>query len=160
MKIGIFYGTKTQTTETCAKELANLLPNSHLINLNFDYLDVDDFDFIVIGSNVRLGKINKNVKKFLKKNKSKLYNKKVAYFLCNVFQNKTLATFKRNLDPKLYNRAQIIKSFGGEIALEKQKGIDKFISKVILKLKTFEKTGIDYNAISEFAREIKEIGIR
>lgn len=160
MKIGIFYATKTNTTDKCAKMLSEKLPSSHLINLDVTDDSIDDYDFIIIGSSVRMGKLNRKVKRFIKKNKSKLYNKKVGYFLCNAFTSKTEQVLKDNIDPMLFNRALIIKSFGGEIDLEKQSGIDKYVIKLITKLKSFEMPSINSEAINEFALEVRQIGIR
>lgn len=160
LRIGIFYGTKTQTTDKCAKLLAEKLPSSHLINLDALTDNVDDYDFIIIGASVRLNRINKKVRKFIKRNKDKLYNKKTAYFLCNAFTSKTEKVLQDNIDPKLFNRALIISSFGGEIDLEKQKGLDRIIVKLAKKLKSFNPPQIDHDAIEKFAIEVKQIGLR
>ena len=160
MKIGIFYASKTGITKKCASILQESLEASELIDVRKGDYNISGFDFIIVGSPVRMKKLHKSITKFLKRNKEILYNKKVGYFVCNSFNNKYDDALKASLPSKLYNRALLKMSFGGEIDITKQKGFDKFISKIAIKMKGFKMPEIDNDAILKFSDEVKFIGLR
>ena len=67
MKILAVYTTKTGTVERCLDELGKNLPRADIVRANItsqacEY-SIADFDVIVIGSSIRMGKIHKNIKK-------------------------------------------------------------------------------------------------
>ena len=68
MRIGIFYASKTGTTYKCAKLLQEKLPGAKLIEINKKNYNLNNFDFIIIGSSIRMTKFHKRAKKFLKRN--------------------------------------------------------------------------------------------
>lgn len=80
-----------------------------------------------------MGLIDKNIKKFLINNIDILKSKKTAYFVCCSFKENYLKYFEQNFPQELLNRALIYDTFGGELDLEKQKGFDKFIVKMVSK---------------------------
>ena len=80
-----------------------------------------------------MGMIHKKVKEFINKNAEILKNKKVAYFICCGFAENYKQYFEQNISKELLEKAIIYNTFGGEMILEKQKGFDKLIVKMVSK---------------------------
>lgn len=133
MKTLIIYASKTTTTKKCANLLKEKLNDVDISNIKSLNIDINNYDLIIIGSPIRMGLIDKNIKKFLINNLDILKSKKAAYFICCGFKENYLKYFEQNFPQELLDRALIYDSFGGELDLEKQKGFDKFIVKMVSK---------------------------
>lgn len=133
MKTLIIYASKTGTTEKCAKELNRRLKDSKIVNILNQNEDLTRYDLIVIGTPIRMGMIDKRIKKFLISNIEILKLKKVAYFICCGFNENWRIYYQKNIPSFLLDRAIIYDTFGGEMDLSKQKGLDKFITKMVSK---------------------------
>lgn len=134
MRILIVYASKTGTTERCAGILGQNLKDVTIINLTATQNeDINKYDLIIIGSPIRMGMIDKRVKDFISKNSKLLKNKKVAYFICCGFSENWKQYYEQNFPKELLDNAITYESFGGEMNLEKQKGFDKFIVKMVIK---------------------------
>lgn len=155
MRIGILYAGKTGTTEKCAKELSNQFTEAEIIDLTKSNPEIDDYDLILIGSAIRIGQLHRKVKEFIKNNMDQLLHKRIAYFICNGFPQETDNVFENNLSSKLRENAICYRSFGGELDLKKQKGMDKFMVKMISKNSDIKKPEINQNAMKEFINCIK-----
>ena len=55
---------------------------SNIINILNQNEDINKYDLIIIGTPIRMGMIDKKIKKFLISNIETLKSKKVAYFIC------------------------------------------------------------------------------
>lgn len=129
-KILIVYASKNGTTEKCAYKLANILKLVEVVNLNSTYnIDLDDYETIIIGSNIRMKSFSKRVKKFIKDNRVILLNKKVAYFICCAYQENKGQYFDTNIPKDLLEKAIIYDTFGGEIPINKCNLFDKMLIK-------------------------------
>lgn len=134
MRILIVYASKTGTTERCAGILGQNLKDVTIINLTATQNeDINKYDLIIIGSPIRMGMIDKRVKDFISKNSKLFKNKKVAYFICCGFSENWKQYYEQNFPKELLDNAITYESFGGEMNLEKQKGFDKFIVKMVSK---------------------------
>lgn len=134
MQTLIVYASKTGTTEKCARILGQNLKDTTIINLTATQNeDINKYDLIIIGSPIRMGMIHKKVKEFISKNIEILKNKKVAYFICCGFAENYNQYFEQNISKELLDKAVNYDTFGGEMILEKQKGFDKFIVKMVSK---------------------------
>ena len=134
MKILIVYASKTGTTEKCVGILGQNFKDVTIINLTaIQNEDINKYDLIIIGSPIRMGMIHKKVKEFINKNTEILKNKKVAYFICCGFAENYQQYFEQNISKQLLEKAITYDTFGGEMILEKQKGFDKFIVKMVSK---------------------------
>ncbi len=134
MKTLIVYASKTGTTEKCAGIIGQKLKDATIINLSArQNEDVNKYDKIIIGTPIRMGMIHKKVKEFINKNVEILKNKKVAYFICCGFAENYKQYFEQNISKELLENAITYDTFGGEMILEKQKGFDKFIVKMVSK---------------------------
>lgn len=133
MKTLIIYASKTTTTKKCANLLKEKLNDVDISNIKSLNIDINNYDLIIIGSPIRMGLIDKNIKKFLINNLDILKSKKAAYFICCGFKENYLKYFEQNFPQELLDRALIYDTFGGELDLENQKGFDKFIVKMVSK---------------------------
>lgn len=134
MKTLIVYASKTGTTERCAGILGQNLKDVTTINLTVaQNEDINKYDLIIIGTPIRMGMIHKKVKEFINKNTEILKSKKVAYFICCGFAESYKQYFEQNISKELLEKAIIYDTFGGKMILEKQKGFDKFIVKMVSK---------------------------
>lgn len=168
MKILIAYASKSGTTKNAA-ELLGAHFSAHEVtyaDLAVDAPRVEDHDVVVIGSYVRAGKIAKSAAEFLKKNRESILARPFGLYLCCNFSDKALDYFKANFDEELWQKAASAKDFGGEICLERQKGMDKLIMKIVLHFIVSNNRNQDRDAdiplpalipenISRFADEIK-----
>lgn len=57
----------------------------------------------------------------------------VCYFICCGFNENWKQYYEQNFPKELLDNAMIYETFGGEMDLEKQKGFDKFIVKMVSK---------------------------
>lgn len=80
-----------------------------------------------------MGMIDKKIKKFLIRNMETLKSKKVAYFICCGFHENWKSYYEQNIPKDLLDNAIIYDTFGGEMDVQKQKGFDKFITKMVSK---------------------------
>ncbi len=129
----IIYASKTGTTEKCADQINKQLKNSKMVNILDQNEDINRYDLIVIGTPIRMGMIDKRIKKFLISNIESLKSKKVAYFICCGFNENWKSYYEQNIPKDLLDNAIIYDTFGGEMDLQKQKGFDKFITKMVSK---------------------------
>ena len=80
----IAYASKHGCTEVCAEKLSQRLgEKAELYNLKSgNAIDISQYDKVIIGSSVYVGKINKEATEFCTNNRSALENKKVGLFIC------------------------------------------------------------------------------
>lgn len=133
LKILIIYASKTGTTEKCAKNLGTKMENAKVINIYNQTENIDNYDLIIIGSPIRMGMVDKKVKRFLIENKEQLKLKKTAYFICCGFNENYQKYYEQNIPKELLDSAIVYDTFGGELDIEKQNGFDKFIIKMVSK---------------------------
>ena len=83
----IVYGTRYGATAMTSEEIAEVFRQEGLdvkvVNLKDEKVkDISDYDLVVVGSGIRIGKWTKEPQKFLKKFQKDLAKKKVALFVC------------------------------------------------------------------------------
>ena len=130
MKVLIIYASKTGVSERCAlmlsKKLASDAIKIDLIPIDNDLPSPEGYDVAVIGGSIRMGALNKKLKKYLKAHAKTLNSIHTAIFLC--------AGLSENVDdyitlqiPKYIIPSLEIHYFGGEVKPANAKGIDKWI---------------------------------
>ena len=160
MKILILYATKNGATRECAEMLVEMLEKRHTVtvisaNEATTLPSPEGFDVAVIGSSVRMGAINKKIKKYLKTNLQALSEIHTAFFLCCGFAD----NFEEYIDmhvPKKLKLSLGTHYFGGEMKPEKLRGIDKLIIKMVrssIHDKNFENSSLDQIALPELLPE-------
>lgn len=159
MNILIAYAGKTGTTEKCAKILEEKLENVTISDLVCETPDINGYDIVIVGGSIRIGMIHPKAKQFINNNKEILLNKKVAYYICCGFSGECEKYFKENIDNELLDRSVIYNTFGGEMDMEKQKGMEKLIVKLVNKTTKDkeEKIEILHDNINNFIDKIKNV---
>lgn len=152
-KIAIIYGGKTGTTKKCAETLKGLIPEVCVFSVNEEY-NLSDYDIIVFGSPIRMGHLDKGIRKVIKKNSEVLKNKRIALFICHV-----LPDYQKAVDDSLPSwfkeQAVLINSFGGVVQMEQAKGFTKLLIKIMQKAAPNPIKQIDEEAVVTFANKIK-----
>ena len=148
MKILIAYSSKSGTVRECAEALAKKLSTNEvtLADLDTDTPDITGFDIAIIGGYVRMGKVSKKMKKFVADNTAVLAETMHAFFLCCGLPESTDYYLEKTIPRELLNTSISNMCFGGDLRIQKQKGLDKIIAKMIL-------SGIKHNNIAEDMNE-------
>ncbi len=133
MNIIIVYATKGGVSRTCAEMLKEKLAPWHTVtccNMEDGAPAPKDFDVAVVGGSIRMGKLNKKLKKYMREHRDALARMPAAAFICcgfpADFEDYAETQLPRNLTFSLG-----VHCFGGEIKPEKQKGLDRLILKMI-----------------------------
>ena len=173
MDILIIYSTKNGVTGECAAMLADKLKERHnvtLASVNEGKLPAPkDFDIVFLGSSIRMGAVNKELKRYIRDNMSALKAKHCGVFLCCGFAD----NFDEYCDIQLLRELSPdmgFHYFGGELKPHKLKGLDKLIVKSVrnsIRTKNFENSQLDQIALPEIlpesiyrlAEKVKEIAV-
>ena len=163
MSVLIVYGTKTGTSEKCAKYIADCLDEPVTLVNARDGIKVDltPYETVIIGGSVRMGHITAAVSKFIEEEEETLLTKNIALYMCCGFTD--AENINRQLDinftPALKQHALCVKCFGGELHPDGSKKIDKFVAKM-----AFRADGdidltpeLDYSAMHELVKAVKSV---
>ncbi len=157
MKSAIVYTSKTGTTKKCVDMLLERLDNAVSFDLEKESVDISKYDMVIIGSPIRIGMMNKNVKKFINDNEEILKNKKYAFFICCGFIDDYKRYYEENVGSELLEGAIFYDTFGGEMDIDKQKGFDKMVVKMVSKkIKNVSDIKIFEDRIDSFVRVVSE----
>lgn len=152
MKVGVFYASDTGTTAKCAKIIYEKIPNSDLKELEGKEVLLEDYDYVIIGTPLIISRFHKRVRRFLKTNKDKLVGK-VAFFICHGFDIDANQVLKANLDGELEKEVRLVRGFGGEIHIDKLRGINKFIVKMVTKSNKHNLPQLNMQSIHDFIKD-------
>lgn len=156
MKKIIVYASKTGTTEKCANIIAKNVKDIEIVNWEKQIVDINQYDLVIIGTPIRMGMIHKKIKQFINNNSELLKTKKLAYFICCGFNENWKQYYEQNIPKELLDKGIIYTTFGGELNLEKQKGFDKFVIKMVSKnIDENRKIEIDQSSIESFIKKDK-----
>ena len=159
MKVLIAYAGKTGTCAACAQKLAQLVPGAEVFDLSKQQPDPAHYDVIVLGASVRIRMINRLALRFAKENQTMLDGKPLAIYLtsCDIREDSVKDYFAKSELSLLSKKAFYADSLGGLMELDKQKGFDRFIVKMISKSKDHPMTvpGIQQDRVSALAEAIK-----
>lgn len=155
MKSIIVYATKYG----CTKKAANILKSKlsgdvQMVNALKDTVPpLNQFDNIIFGGSIYMGKIQKELISCITTNLELLQSKKLGLFICAASPD--LEARKRELESafpaEVFNHATVKALFGYEFNFEKMNFMDKMITKAIKGDKN-NASEIDENNISEFAK--------
>ena len=171
MKILIAYSSYGGVTKECADILISYLNDRCKVEL----IDVrqnsipspENYDAVILGSSIRMGSMNKKLKKYVKLYKKELSEMPCGVFFCcgftRLFQEYVDTQLPKGLEPSLGCHM-----FGGELKPEKLKGIDKLAVMLMrnsIKSQDFEENDSDHHDLPEIfpeniillAKEIRKI---
>lgn len=153
----IAYASKHGCTERCAEKLAQGFGEKvELYNLKSGKsIDISQYDKVIIGSSVYIGKVNKEATEFCTKNLGELGSKKVGLFICGSQEGDAL---KQELEvafpQELQSNAIAVECFGGEFTFSKMGFMEKTIVKVISKTNK-DTSNIKEDKINDFMQVMK-----
>lgn len=135
MKILIAYATKSGTTQRAAELLAQKLEER---GARCDVRDLrtltpspSEYDAVAAGGSIRIGMLHAKTKKWLAANQAALLQRPLGLFVCRCGKDDTKALVAAQVGHALSAHAVAVESFGGEMDLEKQKGFDRFVAKMV-----------------------------
>ncbi len=137
MKILILYGTSYGCTEKCAFKLAENMGNDvEILNLDGNKnIGIANYDTIIIGGSIRLGRMNKSVSNFCRKYLDVLLQKKIGLFICCM---NDIAQAKEYLEagfPKELKNHAIAKGyFGGELNFEELAALERSLIRTVINI--------------------------
>ncbi|AJA46461.1 flavodoxin [Clostridium pasteurianum DSM 525 = ATCC 6013] len=145
MKTLIVYATKHGFSEKCSKLLKDKFSGEVVaINIKKDTIpNLSSFDNIIIGGSIYMGKIQKEIIKFCTENLNILKNKKIGLFICGMQKDNIETTLSNSFPVDLLYHASIKEYFGGEFILKNMNVTERFIVKMVAKIKE------DVSSISE-----------
>lgn len=144
MKTLIVYATKFGAVEKAA-ELINskLIDKAEVIDLKKNKAPkAEDYDFILIGGSIHMGKIQKSISSYIDKNKDVLMKKRIGLFISCGYHENIEDYLHTVLGDKLYKHAEIKADVGYAYYLEKMNAIFRKMIKGIAKI---ESTVENYN---------------
>lgn len=133
MRILIAYASKSGTARAAAELLAAHLQGQEVTvtDLEKNHTVSGDFDHIVVGGSVRMGKAHKALRRFLKENGAEIAAVPHTLFLCCGIPEQFENYLRRTFSPDLLDSAEDAVYFGGELDVSKQKGFDKWVARMI-----------------------------
>ncbi|ERJ11989.1 flavodoxin domain-containing protein [Haloplasma contractile] len=159
MKILIVYATKYGSTTKATLKLKEALNEEvSIVNIMENSLlpKLQNYDCVILGGSIYMGKIQKQIRNYVDANLSQLMTKRIGLFICAGSPNKSdrEQEFVNAFPKKLYDHAVCKSLFGYQIDYEKMKWHDKFIMRIVSKSKesVFE---LSEEVIEQFAKTIK-----
>ena len=133
MKVLIAYAGKTGNSASMATLLAELLPRHEvtLADLAVTAPSPLDFDYVVLGGAIRMGKLYPAARKYLKQHEAALTACPHTLFLCCAFAEQFENYLEMVFPTSVLESAEDALYFGGELNVAKHKGLDKWLVKLI-----------------------------
>lgn len=157
MKTAIIYSSRHGTTEKIARLIANKLPEVDITIIDLRTIpepSIDEFDRIIIGGSIHMGKIQTRIKKFIDQNIEILFQKQIGLFICGMNEDKLQEEFELAYQKRLRDHSVANGIFGGELLFERMNLLEKFIVKTVAhQHKSVSK--IDFPAIDDFIAKLK-----
>ena len=157
MKTLIVYASKYGFTTDCVNLLKNKLQGEVTtvdINKVTSQLSLKEFDTVIIGGSIYVGKVSKKLREFCEKNLDALNQKKIGLFLCCALVENEAQFFTDNFPASLLENAKAKKTFGSDARLEKMGFLDKTLIKAVTK-GDFSSFKISEENIDAFAEGVR-----
>ncbi len=154
MRTLIAYRTKYGSTERCAAMLSEQLDGEvELFDLKaVEEVDLTQYDRIIVGGSIYMGRIQKEINAFCLKNISSLKDKKIGLYICCMQEGDTAEKQLHNSFPhELLSNSIACEYFGGAFTFDKMSFIDRFIAKKVSKTDK-DIFNISEERINRFAR--------
>lgn len=139
MKTLIVYSSKYGSTAKCAASLsAKLKGEVDLCQLGqgMPSACLSDYDQIVIGGSIYMGRIQQEVALFCTQARDELAGKRIGLFICCMKEGEDAQIeLARAFPPELFQAAIARETFGGEVTLRKLSLFDHFVIRWIARIK-------------------------
>lgn len=133
MKVLIVYASRGGASREAAEMLASSIGNRasvSVFDINSQPPSPAEFDVAVIGGSIRMGKLNKKLKQYIKAHVDQLSSMPSAVFICCGI-GKDFEDYKTMQLPKSLNCSLGVAHFGGHLKPDRLKGMDKIIVKIM-----------------------------
>lgn len=152
MKTIIVYASKYGTTEKCALLLKDKINGDvDVVNLKNEKPNLSEYDAIIVGGPIYIGKLNKTVEAFCINNLPAMIDMKKGFFVCHMEFEKTMQELVAKYYPKkLVDTAVATSGFGGAFYVSKM----NFLYKAMIKQSAGimdDQEKILYDEIDKFA---------
>ncbi|SFF73252.1 menaquinone-dependent protoporphyrinogen oxidase [Halobacillus alkaliphilus] len=131
MKTLIVYGTKHGSARKVAYRLHDKLPGDVQVRsvTKESIPSLQDFDTIILGGSIYMGKIQKELRQFAEEKEAELLQKKLALYICAGEPDPSLRVqeLKDNFPEKLYDHAVVKEVAGHEIHMDQLNLLEKSI---------------------------------
>ena len=154
----IVYKSQHGCTEMCANKLAeNLKDDATLVNLKkMPNAAVDEYDTVLIGGSIHVGRIQKAVKSFCQKNLDTLLSKRIGLFICCMEEGeKAREEFDNAFPGQLREHAKAAGIFGGAFNFDRMNFIEKAIVKKVANINESE-SKVNEKAVEEFIDKMNQ----
>lgn len=135
MKTLILYTSKYGFTKECISYLRDKLTgdvNIQALDSN-NQVELSGYDWIIMGSSVYMGKINKKMKIFSEKNTDKLIESNIALFVSCTTPEEVDKYLSEGFSTKVYNASKLNTNFGGKIQRDKLNFFERKLTDMISK---------------------------
>ena len=136
MKTLIVYASKYGCAADCALYLKKNIPGETVlldINKHNNCIQLDEFDTVIIGGSIYVGKVSKKLRTFCEKNCNVMVKKNIGIFICGALAAHEDEYFSANFPKEMTDHARSKKMFGSEARLDKLSTFDKLIIKAVTK---------------------------
>jgi menaquinone-dependent protoporphyrinogen oxidase len=155
-KIAVIYISRYGTTKKVATMIADGLSDDINEVVMFSLKDtpypkVADFDHVILGSSIYMGKPGKRMKKFCKANEAMLMQKYVSLFVCGMIpgEERKEAELRDAYPDSLLRKSHVAAFLGGEFLLEKMNCVKRLAVKKIAIINR-SVSAIDMEAVDDF----------
>ena len=133
MKLLIAYASKTGSAREMAELLAKQLQNQDvtLCDVATAQPDPTEFDYVVLGGSIRMNRTHKALRAYIERYGEALLNVPHTLFLCFAFADQIDHYFSVAFPRELRESADQTVYFGGDLSLSRQRGFDKWITKML-----------------------------
>ena len=144
------YGAAEKCVELMRKELSGEITAVNVRDGNAP--SPDEYDRVLIGSNIHAGSINKKLRNYAYRTTDSLIKRPIGIFLCCLTpEEKAQEYFSKNFPPVLVEHAKTTGVLGGALYFEKMNFLERFLLKKISGTTTsFE--NIDEERVREFVQ--------
>jgi len=117
---------------------------------------LDQFERVIIGGSIHIGRIQSRVRNYIKKNLAQLLEKQVGLFICHMAEAaEAEQEFKNAYPQQLIEQAKATGLFGGEFNFEKMSFVEKYMVKKVGKV-TESVSRINEDNIAKFIEKIRK----
>jgi menaquinone-dependent protoporphyrinogen oxidase len=124
----LLYETKKGMTQKLAQILKERLSDMDVFEAKKFNGTMDQYESIILGTPIYMGKINKHIKKVINEKANTLSNKKIAIYLCGMAMEDEPQVIMNNFTQKEKDQ-YFIRYLGGAYNFERMNFLQKFIIK-------------------------------
>lgn len=133
MKTLIVYATHNGSTEKAARLIASKLHGCDVKNIAKERFDLSLYDRVLVGSNIRMGTVDRKIRQLLLSEIGTLLQKQLGLFLCCAFYENGELYFRNNVPEQLLRHAKAAETLGGAFDVQNLRGLDKIAGKMVRK---------------------------